>query len=157
MTEGVTSDSYRDLSDDAVDVHNSRMIALLRANGGVLPGVPDSEMRVLILTITGARSGLQRATPLGYIEHQGRHYIAGSNGGQESPPAWIFNVRANPSVIAEVAGGSYAATIRELGPDERDDVFTVLIAKHPFFGEYQATMRRTIPVFEVVELPKQGL
>ncbi|MEV0669212.1 nitroreductase/quinone reductase family protein [Mycobacterium sp. NPDC050441] len=151
MTEWVTSDSYRDLSDDGVDAHNKRMIALLRANGGMVPGAPDSEMRVLILTITGARTGMQRLTPLGYVEHQGRRYIAGSNGGQESPPAWIFNVRANPSVIAEVGGGSYPARIRELGPEERDDVFAVLVSKHPFFGEYQARIRRTIPVFEVVE------
>ncbi|WKG03944.1 nitroreductase family deazaflavin-dependent oxidoreductase [Mycolicibacterium sp. HK-90] len=149
MTEGVTSDSYKELSPDGVAAHNNRMIALLRANGGVLPGVPDSEMRVLILTIQGAKSGTRRLTPLGYIEHQGRRYVAGSNGGQDSPPAWIFNVRANPAVTAEVAGESFAATVRELGPGERDDIFAVLVARHPFFGEYQAAMRRTIPVFEV--------
>ncbi|OMC05877.1 nitroreductase family deazaflavin-dependent oxidoreductase [Mycolicibacterium fortuitum] len=152
MTEGVTSETYRELSQDGVNAHNNRMIALLRANGGVVPGLPDSEMRVLILTIKGAKSGLHRPTPLGYIEHQGRYYVAGSNGGQESPPAWIFNVRANPSVTAEIAGESHLATVRELDPDEREDIFTVMVAKHPFFGEYQAAMRRRIPVFEVVRL-----
>ncbi|WP_441960647.1 nitroreductase family deazaflavin-dependent oxidoreductase [Mycolicibacterium houstonense] len=149
MTEGVTSETYKELSHDGVEAHNNRMIALLRANGGVLPGVPDSEMRVLILTIQGAKSGRQRLTPLGYIDHQGRRYVAGSNGGQETPPAWIFNVRANPSVTAEVAGESFAATVRELDTEERDEIFAVLVEKHPFFGEYQAAMRRTIPVFEV--------
>ncbi len=150
MTEGVTSDTYRELSSNGVSEHNNRMIAKLRANNGRLPGVPDSEMLVMILTITGAKSGVRRETPLGYFEHDGRLYFAGSNGGQEIPPAWIHNLRANPFVTAEVDGQAYDGIVRELLEAERDEIFTALVARHSFFGEYQSRLSRTIPVFELI-------
>ncbi|MUL46635.1 nitroreductase family deazaflavin-dependent oxidoreductase [Mycobacterium sp. CBMA293] len=150
MTDGVTSDTYRELSNNGVSEHNNRMIAKLRANNGKLPDVPDSEMLVMILTITGAKSGVRRETPLGYFEHEDRLYFAGSNGGQEAPPAWIRNLRANPFVTAEVAGTAHDSVVRELLGPERDEIFTALVAKHAFFGEYQSRLQRTIPVFELI-------
>lgn len=45
MTEGVTSDTYRELPKSGVQKHNNRMICLLRENGGKLPGVSDDETK----------------------------------------------------------------------------------------------------------------
>ncbi|EIV66475.1 hypothetical protein MMCCUG48898_2071 [Mycobacteroides abscessus subsp. massiliense CCUG 48898 = JCM 15300] len=126
------------------------MIRLLRENGGKLPGVPDDEMPVLIVTITGAKSGIQRLTPLGYFEHRGRRFVVGSNGGQERPPSWIFNVRANPEVTVEVVPNVYAAVARELDSEERHRMFQALAAKYAFFGDYQSRITRVIPMFELV-------
>ncbi|AMU68760.1 nitroreductase family deazaflavin-dependent oxidoreductase [Mycobacteroides abscessus] len=150
MTEGVTSDTYRELSESGVQKHNNRMIRLLRENSGKLPGVPDDEMPVLIVTITGAKSGIQRLTPLGYFEHRGRRFVVGSNGGQERPPSWIFNVRANPEVTVEVVPNVYAAVARELNSEERHRMFQALAAKYAFFGDYQSRITRVIPMFELV-------
>lgn len=150
MTEGVTSDTYRELSENGVQKHNNRMIRLLRENGGKLPGVSDDEMPVLIVTITGAKSGIERQTPLGYFEHRGRRFIVGSNGGQEQPPAWTFNVRAHPEVIVEIVPNIYNAVVRELNSEERDEMFPALVAKHAFFGDYQTRVDRVIPMFELV-------
>lgn len=150
MTEGVTSDNYRELSENGVQKHNSRMIRLLRENGGKLPGVPDDEMPVLIVTITGAKSGIERPTPLGYFECDGRRFIVGSNGGQEQPPSWIFNVRAHPAATVEVVPNIYNAVVRELDSTERDEMFPALVAKYAFFGDYQSRIDRVIPIFELV-------
>lgn len=150
MTDGVTSDTYRNLSEDGVQEHNSRMIRLLREHGGRLPGMPDDEMPVLIATITGAKSGIERLTPLGYFEYEGRRFIVGSNGGQQTPPAWIFNVRANPAVKVEVVPDVYDAVVRELDSDERAEMFPALVAKYAFFGDYQSRIDRVIPLFELV-------
>ncbi|MBA0047456.1 nitroreductase/quinone reductase family protein [Mycobacteroides sp. LB1] len=150
MTEGVTSDTYRELSESGVQKHNNRMIKLLRENGGKLPGVPDSEMSVLILRITGAKSGIERLTPLGYFEHLGRRFIVGSNGGQQNPPAWIFNVRANPAVKVEVVPDTYDAVVCELNSAQRAEMFPALVAKYAFFGDYQSRIDRVIPMFELV-------
>ncbi|TDZ98248.1 nitroreductase family deazaflavin-dependent oxidoreductase [Mycobacteroides salmoniphilum] len=150
MTEGVTSDTYRELSENGVQKHNSRMIRLLRENGGKLPGVPDDEMPVLILTITGAKSGIERPTPLGYFECDGRRFIVGSNGGQQRPPSWIFNVRAHPEVTVEIVPDVYNAIVRELDSAERDEMFPALAATYPFFGGYQSRIDRVIPMFELV-------
>ncbi|WP_078311368.1 MULTISPECIES: nitroreductase/quinone reductase family protein [unclassified Mycobacterium] len=150
MTEGVTSDTYRELSENGVQKHDSRMIRLLRENGGKLPGVADDEMPVLILTITGAKSGIERLTPLGYFEHDGRRFIVGSNGGQQRPPSWIFNVRAHPEVTVEIVPDTYNAVVRELDSSERNDMFPALVAAYAFFGDYQARIDRVIPMFELV-------
>lgn len=150
MTDGVTSDTYRDLSEDGVQKHNNRMIRLLRENGGRLPGVSDDEMPVLILAITGAKSGIERLTPLGYFQHEGRRFIVGSNGGQQTSPAWIFNVRANPGVRVEVVPNTYDAVVRELDSNERTEIFPALVAKYAFFGDYQSRIDRMIPMFELM-------
>ncbi|WP_078324217.1 nitroreductase family deazaflavin-dependent oxidoreductase [Mycobacteroides salmoniphilum] len=150
MTEGVTSDSYRELSENGVQKHNSRMIRLLRENSGRLPGVSDDEMPVLILSITGAKSGIERLTPLGYFENDGRRFIVGSNGGQQRPPSWIFNVRKHPEVAVEIVPDIYNAVVRELGSSERDEMFAALVARYAFFGDYQSRIDRVIPMFELV-------
>ncbi|QCH21902.1 nitroreductase family deazaflavin-dependent oxidoreductase [Mycobacteroides salmoniphilum] len=150
MTEGVTSDSYRELSESGVQKHNSRMIRLLRQNNGKLPGVSDDEMPVLILSITGAKSGIERLTPLGYFEHDGRRFIVGSNGGQQEPPSWIFNVRTHPAVTVEIVPDVYNAVVRELDSSERDEMFPALVARYAFFGDYQSRIDRVIPMFELV-------
>ncbi|ALR10226.1 nitroreductase [Mycobacteroides saopaulense] len=150
MTEGVTSDTYRELSESDVQKHNNRMIRLLRENGGKLPGVSDDEMPVLIVTITGAKSGIERLTPLGYFEHEGRIFVVGSNGGQERPPSWVFNVRANPAVTVEMVPDVYDAIVRELDSAERDVIFPALVTKYGFFGDYQSRIGRVIPMFELM-------
>lgn len=150
MTEGVTSDSYRELSESGVQKHNSRMIRLLRQNNGKLPGVSDDEMPVLILSITGAKSGIKRLTPLGYFGHDGRRFIVGSNGGQQEPPSWIFNVRTHPAVTVEIVPDVYNAVVRELDSSERDEMFPALVARYAFFGDYQSRIDRVIPMFELV-------
>ncbi|TEA06950.1 nitroreductase family deazaflavin-dependent oxidoreductase [Mycobacteroides salmoniphilum] len=150
MTEGVTSDSYRELSENGVQKHNSRMIRLLRQNNGKLPGVSEDEMPVLILSITGAKSGIKRLTPLGYFEHDGRRFIVGSNGGQQRPPSWIFNVRTHPAVTVEIVPDIYNAVVHELDSGERDEMFPALVARYAFFGDYQSRIDRVIPMFELV-------
>ncbi len=150
MTEGVTSDSYRELSENGVQKHNSRMIRLLRQNSGRLPGVSEDEMPVLILSVTGAKSGIERLTPLGYFEHDGRRFIVGSNGGQQRPPSWIFNVRKHPEAAVEIVPDIYNAVVRELDSGERDEMFPALVARYAFFGDYQSRIDRVIPMFELV-------
>ncbi|WP_286143802.1 nitroreductase/quinone reductase family protein [Mycobacterium sp. D16R24] len=123
---------------------------LLRENGGKLPGVADDEMPVLILTITGAASGIKRLTPLGYFAHDGRRFVVGSNGGQQRPPSWIFNVCTHPEVAVEIVPDIYNAVVRELDSSERDEMFPALVPRYAFFGDYQSRIDRVIPMFELV-------
>ncbi|MBB4853844.1 hypothetical protein HNP40_001224 [Mycobacteroides chelonae] len=56
------------------------------------------------MTITGAKSGIERLTPLGCFEHGGRTFIVRSNGGQEGPPSRVFNLRVNLRCCCARAG-----------------------------------------------------
>jgi deazaflavin-dependent oxidoreductase (nitroreductase family) len=80
--------------------------------GHRLIGVPS-----LILRTTGRRTGKTRVAVLVYGSDEGRYVVVASNGGQDQPPAWLHNVRANPEVSIQVGRRRAAARARivELG------------------------------------------
>ena len=127
---------------------NSSVIDEFRANSGVVGG-PFEDSAVMLLTMTGAKSGQPRLTPLEYLTIDGRIIIGGSYGGAPKDPTWVHNLRANPKVHAEIGAESYAVIARELPRDERDALFATLVELAPRFNEYQAKTTRVIPLFEL--------
>ena len=65
---------------------NSAVINEFRANGGVVGG-PFKDSAVMLLTMTGAKSGQQRMTPLEYFAVEDRVIIVGTRGGAETNPS----------------------------------------------------------------------
>ena len=125
---------------------NQQIIDEFRANQGKVGG-PFEGSPVVILTTTGAKSGLQRTTPLVCREgDDGTIYVFGSKGGAPTNPAWFHNLLANPQVGVEHGAEQYEATATPLAGAERDAVFAQHVAAHPQFGEYQANTTRLIPV-----------
>lgn len=72
------------------------------------PGTP-----LLLLTHTGARSGIRRTSPLLYWSRGDDVILMASNFGRDRHPSWLFNVRANPEVTLEFRGkqGRYRARV----------------------------------------------
>ena len=123
-----------------------RLIAEFRANGGqtssVLAGTP-----LLLLHHVGARTGTPRVTPLAYSCH--RHdcvVVIASNGGADTHPAWLHNLRAHPDVAVEV--GTDALAVRASEPDgrERNELWAEVLERFPDVSRFQAQTRRTIPL-----------
>ena len=112
---------------------NSAVIEEFRANGGVVGG-PFKDSAVMLLTMTGAKSGQRRLTPLEYFQVDGRVIFVGTRGGAETNPAWVHNVRANPNVHVEIGAESYDAVARELSGDEslKRKVLPTSLARLPF-------------------------
>ncbi len=67
--------------------------------GNSFLGVP-----VLLLHTVGSKTGLQRVTPLYYLEHQDRIILVASNGGNARDPAWVNNLKASPEAIVNIKG-----------------------------------------------------
>jgi deazaflavin-dependent oxidoreductase (nitroreductase family) len=67
---------------------------------------------VLLLTHTGAKSGVRRETPLVYAKDGEDLVLVASKGGSPSHPAWFHNLAANPQceVVVKGASGTYIAT-----------------------------------------------
>ena len=59
---------------------------------------------MLLLTTTGAKSGLPRTTPLIYVKHDGGLVVVGSNFGQAHHPLWTKNLLASPSCTVTIGG-----------------------------------------------------
>ncbi len=104
---------------------------------------------IVLLTMTGAKSGHPRLSPLAYFTIDGKMLIVGSFGGAPKDPTWVHNLRAKPEAHVEVGTESYDVIARELPPDERDALFDKLVELAPVFGDYQAKTSRIIPLFEL--------
>ncbi len=119
-----------------------------RANGGEVGGQFEGA-DLLLLTTTGAKSGQSRVSPLAYFRIDARLIIIGSFAGADVNPAWVHNLRTNPSAHVEIGNESSDVTARELPSAERDELFARITVAAPGFGEYQAKTTRVIPVFEL--------
>ncbi|HZN82471.1 MAG TPA: nitroreductase/quinone reductase family protein, partial [Mycobacterium sp.] len=110
---------------------------------------PFEGNELLLLTTTGAKSGEPRVSPLSCKRIDGKLLIIAGNGGAETNPAWVYNLRANPRAHVELGTESFDVTARELPPAERDDIVPKLTAEVSAFAEFQAKTRRVIPIFEL--------
>ena len=85
----------------AVDELNQSVIEEFRANQGQVGGSLES-MAVLLLTMTGAKTGRTLVRPVCYSPDGDHLVIIASYGGAPRNPAWYYNLVANPIVTVEV-------------------------------------------------------
>lgn len=129
----------------AMDIQaiNRRVIEQFRA-GGEIEGMHRE--RLLLLTTTGARTGLPRTTPMMYHRDGDRVLVMASNAGARKPPDWYANLQANPSVQVEIGDESYPATASVLAGAERERLWAEITAAYPFFLDHEKKAEREIPV-----------
>jgi deazaflavin-dependent oxidoreductase (nitroreductase family) len=133
---------------ETIKAFNKSIADEFRANDGRVGGQFEGA-DLLLLTTTGAKSGQPRVAPLAYFRVDGKLLILGSFAGSDVNPAWVHNLRADPSAHVEIGTESSDVTARELPPAERDGLFVKITAAAPGFAEYQAKTSRVIPVFEL--------
>ena len=121
---------------------NQGVVEQFRANGGVGPGRWATQP-LLLLTTTGARSGLPRTTPLLYSTDDDR--IA-SKGGEPTHPDWYHNLLMHPEAMVEVGAEIFPVRAEVAQGAERRRLFDQQAGQMPFFAEYERTTPRTIPV-----------
>lgn len=133
---------------------NNRIIKEFRANEGRVGG-PLTNTPILLLHHIGAKSGIERVTPLACSPQGDGHYvIAASNGGSATHPAWYHNLKANPRVRVEAGTESFPVQAEELDGAARDALWTKLVAASPSLRDYQAKTARKIPI---IKLTRVGL
>lgn len=104
----------------------------------------------LILTTTGAKSGLPRDTVLMYTaDGFGRAIIAGTNWANAKHPAWTFNLLAHPEAEISVRGRRYAVRASVIEGDARDQVWRHLESQWPEFRAYERDSGRTVRLFQL--------
>jgi deazaflavin-dependent oxidoreductase (nitroreductase family) len=132
---------------ETADAFNKQVIAEFRAHDGRIGG-PMAGTPILLLHHTGARSGIERVTPLAYQpQGDGAFVIVASNGGSPTHPSWYYNLKAHPRVEVEVGTNRFIAEAAELAATARADAWPKLIEVAPSIAEFQAQTRRRIPVF----------
>src|SRR6266852_2702892 len=92
-------DTEHDMSE--LNDFNQRVISEFRANQGKVSG-QLAHMPVLLLTMTGARSGRTITKPLVYTTDGDRLVVIASFAGAPKNPPWYHNLVANPVATIEV-------------------------------------------------------
>ena len=85
---------------DALD-WNQSVIEEFRANAGMVGG-PFEGAPLLLLITTGAKTGLERTSPVMYLPDGDRYVVFASKGGAPTNPDWFHNLVANPGATVEV-------------------------------------------------------
>ena len=101
----------------------------------------------LLLSTTGAKSGLTRVSPLLYTRDGDRILVIGSNFGQAHHPAWTANLRAHPDAAVTIGGTEIPVRARELTGAERAAAVDRFIALTPAYAAYQQRTDRDLRVF----------
>lgn len=128
---------------------NEPVVAEFRANHGRVGGVFEGG-DLLLLTTTGARSGRESTTPLGFVRIDGRVYVVGSAGGSPRHPDWYRNLLAHPLVVVEMPDDeTHEAVAVPLEGERRDRLFAEIVRREPGFGDYQDQVERRLPVVEL--------
>jgi deazaflavin-dependent oxidoreductase (nitroreductase family) len=110
-----------------------------------LAGLP-----VAWLTTTGAKSGVERTSPvLAIPTGDGKLIVIASNYGQQKNPAWYHNLKKNPRTRILFDGSERAMVARVLAGDERARWYERGIEIYPGWVQYRKRAPRTIPVIEL--------
>jgi deazaflavin-dependent oxidoreductase (nitroreductase family) len=130
---------------DGVNDWNAKVIAEFRANegkvGGQFAGAP-----MILVHHFGAKSGVERVSPMVYFPDGDRMLIVASAAGAPKNPDWYHNLKANPRVPVEVGAETFPVAVEELAPDERAEKWAQITAAMPGFADYQTKTSRVIPV-----------
>ncbi len=129
---------------------NTKIIEEFRTHEGKVGG-PFEGAPIVLLSTTGAKSGLTRVNPMMYLADGGRTFVFASKAGHPTNPDWYFNLKANPDVVVEIGTDKYNAVATEVIGPERDEIFARQKALYPGFAEYEAKTDRVIPVIELVK------
>ncbi|TDV55944.1 nitroreductase/quinone reductase family protein [Actinophytocola oryzae] len=126
---------------------NNRNAKKIRRRGGKIMGFD-----ALVLTTTGARSGAERTTPVGWFpaDDDDSWLVVASAAGAAKNPAWYHNIAAHPDkVTIEMAGRRIPVTAEQLHGSERADAWHRITEAAPRFGQYGNKTDRELPIIKL--------
>ena len=96
-----------------------------------------SGLPVILLTTTGAKSGLPRTMPVAGIPLGDDLVLMGTNLAQPNTPAWVLNLEAHPRARIEWQGRSVDVVARPATPEEREAAWAAATAYYRGFAAYR--------------------
>jgi deazaflavin-dependent oxidoreductase (nitroreductase family) len=130
---------------------NQRVISEFRANQGKVGG-QFANMPMLLLTMTGAKSGRTITKPLVYTKDGDRIVVIASFAGAPKSPAWYNNLVANPEATVELGSERFRVRATVTSGEERQRLYDHQAAQMPIFTEYQKKTTRQIPVLVLTRI-----
>lgn len=96
-----------------------------------------TRIETVVLTTTGAKSGLPRQTTLFAFWDGPRAILIASNFGQKGHPAWHYNLLAHPRAVLSWDGEQCGYRARQAKGDERERYYQLAVSVYPGYAEYR--------------------
>lgn len=130
-------------------------MALLRRTGyrhsftSLLAGFP-----IVILTTTGAKSGVQRTLPLLGIPDGDNFILIASNFGRAHHPGWYYNLKLHPQASLKFNGRSGVYQARQAAPSELPRLWQIADKVYTGYPSYRRQAgARQIPIMVLEPQP----
>jgi deazaflavin-dependent oxidoreductase (nitroreductase family) len=129
-------------------IHRLDGIFFRRSNGfrtlsGMLAGLPT-----IMISTTGAKSGLTRTSPLTAVPVAASIGLVGTNFGQARTPGWVYNLEANPVGTASRGDIAAAFVARYADDGEREEILTSAARIYSGYDKYRERVTvRNVRVF----------
>jgi deazaflavin-dependent oxidoreductase (nitroreductase family) len=118
-----------------------------RTGGKEGAGLPGTDMKVIIVTMRGVKSGNVRKIALMRVEHNGVYALVASRGGSPTNPDWYHNLLANPNeVLVQDGPKALPYSVREVTGDEYATWWNRSVAAFPQYSDYKSKTDRVIPI-----------
>jgi deazaflavin-dependent oxidoreductase (nitroreductase family) len=104
----------------------------------------------LVLHTRGAKSGLDRDSPLMYCpEPGGRMLVTGSNFARDAHPAWTANLAAHPDAAVTVRGRRIPVLAERIADDKLEETWAYIEKQWPGYRGYERSSGRTLRIFRL--------
>lgn len=117
-----------------------------RLTGGRLGGTFLRGAPVMLMTVTGRKTGRRLTVPLLYLADGRRVVTVASKGGMDHHPLWYHNLVAHPDVEVQIGSDVRPMRARTADDGERTRYWPKLVAIYRDYADYQARTERVIPV-----------
>ena len=101
---------------------------------------------ILILRVTGRKSGELRKTPLIFGRDGASYVLIASKGGAPDHPGWYENLTAQPDIEIQVKGEILPVRARTATADEKRRLWPIMAKVWPDYDKYQKATPRDIPL-----------
>jgi deazaflavin-dependent oxidoreductase (nitroreductase family) len=120
-------------------------VPLYKLTGGLI-GHRLGKITTLLLTTTGAKSGLPRELGLNYRRDGDNFIVIASKGGATKHPLWYRNLLANPECEVQAGRQKVRCRARTASGEERPRLWALMLENYKNYDHYQESTDREIPV-----------
>lgn len=121
-------------------------VFIYKLTGGRLMGTLSGR-DVMLVTMTGAKTGKERTIPLMYVPYKEGVIVVGSQGGAPKSPVWVKSIQKNPDVTVQYKSNKMQLRARQVDDAEKAEVWPTCVEYYKEYDDYQNRTDRNIPVF----------
>ena len=120
---------------------------LYRATGGRGPVGRALGVDMILLGVTGRRSGVRRSVPLAAVPDGDDWVVVASNGGRDRLPGWALDLRADGRATVEHRLRRTSVVAHEAEGAAIERLWRVVADAYPGFVVYRDVAPRDVPLF----------